>query len=36
MQKALDLAKHGGDAPGHGLPGVQAGGLAVRLVNILF
>jgi len=28
--------KRGGDAPGRGWPGVQAGGLAVRSVNILF
>jgi hypothetical protein len=28
--------KRGGDAPGRGRPGVQAGGLAVRSVNILF
>jgi hypothetical protein len=28
--------KRGGDAPGRGWPGVQAGGLAARSVNILF
>jgi len=28
--------KRGGDAPGHSRHGVQAGGFAVRSVNILF
>ena len=28
--------KRGGDAPGHGRTGVQAGGLATQSVNILF
>src|SRR4029077_404068 len=37
MQRALDRPrKRGSDAPGRGWPGVQAGGLAARSVNILF
>jgi len=34
--KGARLRKRGGDAPGRGWPGVQAGRLAVQSVNILF
>jgi len=33
--KGTRSRKRGGDAPGHSWHGVQAGGLAVRSVNIL-